>query len=486
MRNLSLIALLSVLIGLTAPQVGAFSLLGPYSAWQTSDIGYDLPAITGQENGGPRLRGDEYRLSTPVVTFGFDGSFVEYFGAPGMQAVQDAFATFSGLTNFSSMSANLGEYPLKADGVNPLAQTLGLIDLKTTVMASTLEALGLTAPDRWIWSIRARFVPPSGIPQYSVANLNFDPATGLPSRYVNGTLYSYVIREIFDNAGAVVGYDAREIPVDAAAPTIALASLIRNDSEEVRDGRLLRATGVLGRYFTGLTRDDIGGLRYIYRSENLNYEAAPAGSVRGSGTVSTIGSSASLDSPWSIVGGTSTIGTNAVGTGGIGNVRQLVNLGVRAGVDHIRFIRVDLDPILRVSPAPVVVSYPELVISNGLVISQIVVRTNARPDYLISAADVGVVEEQPVEALVENMTFLNNGSTLTGNAEGPGNIEPVFGIQFSKLGLYNLNSGNSDEQDGFRGFLWSSFDGSTNAPTVYPVGTRLEDLQAVIDYLTRN
>jgi hypothetical protein len=73
MRNLSLIAFLLVLTGLTVPRARAFSLLGPYSAWQTSDIGYDLPATTGAENGGPRLRGDEYRLSTPVVTYGFDG-----------------------------------------------------------------------------------------------------------------------------------------------------------------------------------------------------------------------------------------------------------------------------------------------------------------------------------------------------------------------------------------------------------------------------
>jgi len=486
MRNFPLIALMLALASLTVPRARAFSLLGPFSAWQTSDIGYDLPTTTGAENGGPRLRGDEYRLSTPVVTYGFDGSFVEFFGAPGMLAVEDAFSVFNGLTNFSKMSPGLSEIPLKADGVNPLAQALGLIDLKTTVMAHVLEGLGLTAPDRWIWSIRARFVPASGIPQYSIANLNFDPVTGLPSRYVNGTLYSYVIREIYDNAGAVVGYDSREIPIDSGPPTIALASLIRNDAEEVLDGRLLRATSLVGRYFTGLTRDDIGGLRYIYRPDNLNYEAAPAGSVRGSGSVSTIGSSGALDSPWTIVGGTSTIGTNAVGTGATGTQRQLVNLGVRAGVDHIRFIRVDLDPILRVSPAPVVVSYPELVISNGIVVSQLVVRTNTRPDYLVSAADVGVVQEVPVASLVDSLVFQNNGATITANAEGPGNIQPAFGIQLSKLGVYNLNSGNSDEQDGFRGFLWSSFDGSTNAPTVYPVGTRLEDLQAVIDFLTRN
>jgi hypothetical protein len=485
MRLSRFLSFLPVLVALLVTKVSAFSLLGPYSAWQTSDIGYDLPPTTGQENGGPRLRGDEYRLSTPIVTFGFDGAFAEFFGAPGMQAVTDAFEVYNSLTNFSAMSADLSEYPLKADGVNPLAQALRLIDIKTTLMASILENLGLTAPDRWVWSIRARFVDAGGTPFYSVANFNYDPVTGLPSRYVNGTLYSYVVREVFDDAGAVVGYDSREIPIDSSNPTIALASLIRNDDEEeIRlDSRLLRALSPVGRYFRGLTRDDIGGLRYIYRPQNLNYEAAPAGSVRGSGVVSTVGSGASLDSPWTIAGGTAAIGTNAVTTG---NARQLVNLGVRAGVDHIQFVRVDLDPILRVSPFPVVVSYPELVISNGVVISQIVVRTNTAPDFQISAGDLGVIDEVPVSHEFTDLNFVNNGSTLTPNAEGPGNIEPQLVFRLSKVGVYNLNVEETDEQDARRGFLWSTFDGSTNLPTVFPVGTQISDLEAVIDFLTRN
>ncbi|MGB9601977.1 MAG: hypothetical protein ACPMAG_04230, partial [Limisphaerales bacterium] len=34
--------------------------------------------------------------------------------------------------------------------------------------------------------------------------------------------------------------------------------------------------GVLpGEFFTGLTRDDVGGLRYIYRADNFNVEQMP-------------------------------------------------------------------------------------------------------------------------------------------------------------------------------------------------------------------
>lgn len=479
MRILSLIGTLALLLQLSAVPGRAFSLIGPFSGWQTPDIGYDINLVAGNEPGGPRLRGDEYRLSTPVLTYGVDGAFFEFFGAPGMQALDAAFTVFNNLTNVSDFSADLSEFPLKADGVNPLARTLGLLDIKTTVMSYILSGMGLTAPDHWTWSIRARFVDGGGTPHYSVVNFNYDPITGLPSRYVNGTMYSYVIREVYDGNNAVVGYDAREIPVDSSAPTIALASLV-HEADSPMDSRLIRAKSLFGRYFTGITRDDAGGLRYLYRPENFNYESAPAGSSRGSGVTSIGSSSGSLDSPWTIAA-PGAIGTNAIGTTGTG--RQLVNLGVRAGVDKIQFIRVDMDPILRVSPLPLVISYPELVISNGIVVSQVVVRTNTRPDILFSAADLGVALFTPIAITQSAYTYNNTGGTIIAGAEGPGNIEPTFGMQFSKVGVHNLNDGNSDEQDGTRGFLWSTFDGSTNAPVIFPIGSTLRELEEAYNAL---
>ena len=53
----------------------AFTLLGPMAGWQAPDLGYNIPD-SAPEYGGPRLRGDEYRLSTPIVTYGIDGSFM--------------------------------------------------------------------------------------------------------------------------------------------------------------------------------------------------------------------------------------------------------------------------------------------------------------------------------------------------------------------------------------------------------------------------
>ena len=113
-------------------------------------------------------------------------------------------------------------------------------------------------------------------------------------------------------------------------------------------------------------------------------------------------------------------------------------------------------------------------------------RILTRPDILISARDLGVGDFVPVIGALEQPTFFNAGATLDPDAEGPGNIEPQSGFTFSKVGVYSLNFGNTDEQDGTPGSLWGSFDGSTNAPILYPIGSKLADLEAAALYLKGN
>jgi len=477
-----------VALMLGALPAGAFSLLGPMVGWQAPDLGYNIPD-SPPEYGGPRLRGDEYRLSTPIVTYGIDGSFLEFFGADGARAVDQAFAMFNNITNVSAFSETLAEFPLKADGINPTASALGLYDVKSQLMAQIMATLGLTSPERWCWSIRARSADPI---RYSVANFNYDPVSGRPSRYINGTMYSYVLRDIFNTAGARIFSDAREIPVDSANPNVSLASTVSINSFVTSDERVSRAIDPSGRYFTGITRDDAGGLRYLYHPLNRNYEQAPAGSIRGN--VSTAGggggsgASAALESPWTVAATGGQVGTTAVGTAATTptNTLQLVNLGVRAGVDKVRFVKVNTDPVLRQSARQAAVTYPETVNSNGVVIRQVVSRILSRPDILISARDVGVGTYIPLIATYTSPPFVNTGATLDGAAEGPGIVEPVSNFTFNKIGVYSLNIGNTDEQDGQPGTLWGSFDGSTNAPVIYPVGSKLSDLEAAAVYQRGN
>ena len=48
------------------------SMLAPGNSWQPSDIG------------GPMRLDSEYRWNVPIVTYGFDRSFLDYFGANGV------------------------------------------------------------------------------------------------------------------------------------------------------------------------------------------------------------------------------------------------------------------------------------------------------------------------------------------------------------------------------------------------------------------
>ncbi len=139
----------------TRPAAG-FSLLGPLAnspdTWQIPDIGYGL----GEDIGAPKNLGEEYRWNTPVIYYAFDQSFLDYFGSNGVWAVEQAIAVLNGLTNFSQYSADLSEVPLETRRVNYRAQALHLLDLKTIALYLTLEELGLTKPDQYVWTLRSR------------------------------------------------------------------------------------------------------------------------------------------------------------------------------------------------------------------------------------------------------------------------------------------------------------------------------------------
>jgi hypothetical protein len=70
---------------------------------------------------------------------------------------------------------------------------------------------------------------------------------------------------------------------------------------------------------------------------------------------------------------------------------------------------------------------------------------------------------------------------------GPGHIEPNITIEFNKVGPMNINFytpflpfSGLDEYWSITNFVWGSFDGSTNPPVVYPSGTSLRDLEAMV------
>ena len=277
----------------------AFSLLGPVAnggdAWQVEEIGYDpIPANAGAPPffadpapTGPKNIGEEYRRNTPVMYYACDASFLDFFGSSGSTAIDQAFTIMNNsLTNVDGYSPALTEYPLISQGENYSASALSLLDVKSKTLALLVEQMGLADAVRYVWCLHNRFhqgtVPcPVGM-YYQVIMRNLD-ITASPlnqvqySPYVNGSLYSYLIDEICDEPNvAPPSADALELLVDPLVYNPPVASL--------DEAGLLN-----GSFYTGLTRDDEAGLRYLLSTNNVLFESPYAGSTLVSSTGSTGG-----------------------------------------------------------------------------------------------------------------------------------------------------------------------------------------------------
>src|SRR5689334_16309859 len=95
--------ILIVTAGLLAQNASAFSLGGPAEAWQTPALGYDPAGFPA-----PKNLGEEYRWNKPIITYGFDFPFVNYFGSNGVVAVDKAMEILNRLPQFSTILTNGG------------------------------------------------------------------------------------------------------------------------------------------------------------------------------------------------------------------------------------------------------------------------------------------------------------------------------------------------------------------------------------------
>jgi hypothetical protein len=278
----------------------AYSPMGPTGnggdRWQVPAIGYGI----GGDVGSPKNLNEEYRRNTPVLYYSYDANFLGYFGSSGIAAVDSAMAMMNSLTNVSSYTPNLSEFPLQSRHINYQAQALGLYDLKSVTFTAMVEQMGLADPVRFAWTLHDRYhAGPAPCPvnmEYLVVQRNFDyissPLNQLQySPYVNNILYSY---QIFEGCAG--------IPTALAEPYSA-DPLAYNYSPV--------ATGLFdwGYYYTGLTRDDMAGLRYLMSSNNINWETAAPGSFLY--TITT-----NRDVGW--FGGDNTTSTNGGGTNALG------------------------------------------------------------------------------------------------------------------------------------------------------------------------
>jgi hypothetical protein len=265
-----------IILAFAAQMSWGFALLGPINeAYQVNTIGYGL----GGDIGAPKNIGEEYRRNTPVIYYSFDANFLDYFGSNGVVAVESGIAVFNALTNVSKMSPALTEFPLQVTRENFVAETLFIEDMKSWTMTILCEQLGLAEPERYVWTLHDRFqLPNTTFPvgtEYLVIQRNFDPVMSPLNQfqstpYINGTLYSYFITDNNGQGGppTAITIPFPVDPLDFSFTTVAGVGNFSGGAASANIGGLAP-----GRYFMGLTRDDVGGLRYLYRTNLVNYES---------------------------------------------------------------------------------------------------------------------------------------------------------------------------------------------------------------------
>src|SRR5208283_825137 len=191
-------------------------------------------------------------------------SFQNYFGTNGVASVESAIQILNDLPSASDVV--LTNYPFDSQQINYAAQAQNLCDLKSETLSLLLEQMGLTQPTRYIYVLRQwtpAFIPPSpniyssvfdwypwAFPDFMVQR-NFDPQTLDASTYVNGTIY-YAYMSSQGNQNYIVPFATYPF----ANTYTAVADFILNP----------------GGFYTGLTYDDVGGLRYLLSADNVNYE----------------------------------------------------------------------------------------------------------------------------------------------------------------------------------------------------------------------
>jgi hypothetical protein len=267
--------MLALVVG--AQSAFGFALEGPIPPTGTPDI-FETPDIAyglGGDLSTPKDLKEGFRRNTPVMYYSFDLSFYDYFGAQGIAEIDKAMAMFNAVGDVSQYSSDLNEWPTDSRGANYRAVANDLTDVKSWVMWMMTEQLGFTEPTRWVWAIHSRIhlTPGPACPanmEYLVFQRNFSimptgPDTYPTTSYVNGVLYSYFIDEVCAPPNPVA--DAVEFPVDP----------LSQPYSAVADGFSEWYAGLSpGQYYTSLTREDVGAMRYLFETNNLNPEASGA------------------------------------------------------------------------------------------------------------------------------------------------------------------------------------------------------------------
>ena len=434
---------LGTLLLLALPvKTGAFALMGPIQPWMQVTNGVYVQGSFFQQGdiGGPMCLSNSYRWNVPVVTYGFDASFTNFFGTNGVAAVESAFKILNDLPPASCLVPT--NYPFITENLNPTAQAQLLIDLKSQTLSALFGELGLASPTRNIYVLKQwtpEFMPPApnqlspsfdwadwAVPDY-VATRNYDPQTLEATVFVNNVLY-----------GAYISYPAPyKMEMYAIDPEATTFTALADYNLDDYLGGFNGPSGVYsspGVFYSGLTYDDAGGLAFLLSTNTIHFE---------------------------------TLLPDVSGTGA--NLNSCVNGAWRPGVNKISFVPQPVDPQSGTFRS-LTNAYVDAYITNGVVMQQQLQRVTTKPDILFCAGDLN--EAEPLDISRTGATNWMNNADLNGNpgGEGPGIIRPGIRIVFGNAGRSISSSVPPSEETVYeQNFTWASYDGMTNPPVVYPI-----------------
>ena len=308
--------ILIALAGILAANANAFVLVGPTDAGLVENtLAWGAPNQTVisanlvDDMGTPKRIDEFYRWNCPNLTYGFDASFVQFFGEQGIAAVNDAMNVLNDFFNpqdgsYEGVSAmNLTKQGFGGNfntaWVNGAARQENLIDVKSLTLGMMVNYLGLGNPYRYAFTATNAIIPNAALSGaiFSVALKNYDPRALTESDMINGVQFSY--RLIHDQppgsvadaatVGAMV-MDLEEFTADTSGNAFSAVSAITDafygNSDIVwtdvpsvfgfgvyYDG--MNAMGGMYRPRHALTYDDAGGLKYLYSTNTIAMEYNP-------------------------------------------------------------------------------------------------------------------------------------------------------------------------------------------------------------------
>ena len=248
---------LSMLVSvLVTNDMHGFALAGKLEDWMQQSNGFPRKWAVR----GPADINQEYRWNVPVITYGFDKSFKDYFDDAATNAIAEAVEIINDLPAASELNLqDFASYTLTHNFA-----TNNPYDLKSFALSSLLNQLGLDNPfqamylithwDAELWTY-AIFVS-SVIERFPEEELdwlekrNYDPESLKPSTSINDCLF---VGEILSSQDMML---TQPYTVDPTGFSSTVAAMNLD----------------YGAIYEGLTKDDVGGLRYLYNPTNINFE----------------------------------------------------------------------------------------------------------------------------------------------------------------------------------------------------------------------